>query len=961
MAPTPSTPNGSGASEGSPLTGLRRTALGLVLALLVMPEARAQELATPQPPGPAPAIVTAVEIRSDAPLDEDLDLESLIETELGKPLDREDIRHTLRNLQATGTASELEIYTQEDPEGEGVTVVVVFRAVIQVEEVLITGNLGLDRETLLPAVPQRKSEPLSEEQILRGVYALEELYEENGYFQSRALVVPRIDEARRRAVITYEVDSGPRATVGTIAFDKPVDPFEPAALVRQLRVKPGEPYNRRLAREDAERLQDWLVRQRHGTARVDPPREEIDPETNTVKLTYPIEIGPRITFVVVGADEKVLRRKKLLPFLDEAGYDEALVLQSVARLKSYFQGEGHYDVRIETDEKRTNGELVLTFRIEPGPEYTLRQISFEGNEELPEGELREILQTSERSLLRPGSGRLVQAELDEDLKTLRSYYALRGFAQAEVGPAQVEKAGEYLVLAIPIREGPRQRVVRLEFQGVESLDAGNLRRTLPLKEGEGFHPVLLENTLEQIRAQYEAQGYVQAQVSARQDWNPDHTLVDVMIDVLEGPRQVVDRIVVRGTRRTQSGVVRRTLDLDPGEPVSRIKLLETERNLYNLGIFSRVDVELIRSELDATDRDVLVRVEEGRPRTLTYGLGWDSEEQLRGLVGFTDNNILGRAYSLRTDLRWSQNGDQRFRFIFNQPYLFELPVSLTTTLFYQTETQSNRPFEASRGGRVEAARAFTDRRVSLGLEHRVVDLDLDPAAAANTLEQVDMSYRITDLVPSFFWDRRNDPITPSRGWSSLVQLQYAFPSDLTDVELLKAFVQQTQYFDLGRPGVVALSLRAGGIEPFSTLTPTEADPLAGFPSRDIPIGERFFAGGDTTHRAYGRDELGIREQTLLLNTPMNDYIPVGGNGMLLLNVEYRFPIAGDFGGAVFFDSGNVWPDWRAMDPGEVKNGVGLGARYLSPLGPIRAGVGWKLDRERGESGYELFFNIGNPF
>lgn len=839
--------------------------------------------------------------------------------------------------------------------------VVVFRAVVQVEEVRVTGTLGLDREALRRAVPQRKSEPLSEEAILRGVYAIQELYEDNGYFRARVRAVPQIDPARRQAVITYEVDSGPRATLGTLAFDKPVTPFEPAALVRQLRVKPGEPYSRRLAREDAERLQDWLVRQRHGAARVDAPREEIDTETNTVKLTYPIEIGPRITLVVVGAEEKVLRRKNLLPFLGEAGYDEALVLQSVSRLKSYFQGEGHYDVKIETDEKRTNGDLVLTFRIEPGPEYTLREIALEGNEEVSGNDLRQVLQTSERSLLRPGSGRLVQSVLDEDVDSLRSYYALLGFTQAEVGPAQVEKAGQDLVLAIPIREGPRQRVVRLEFQGVESLDAGGLRRTLPLKEGGGFHPVLLENTLDQIRAQYAAQGYAQAQVSARQDWNPDHTLVDVMIEVLEGPRQVVDRIIVRGIERTKSEVVRRTLDLDPGEPISGVKLLETERNLYRLGIFSRVDVELIRGDLGATGRDVLVRVEEGRPRTLTYGLGWDSEEQFRGLVGFTDNNVLGRAYSLRSDLRWSQNGDQRFRLIFNQPYLFEQPVSLTSTLFYQTETRSNRPFEATRGARVEAARIFTDRRVSLGIEHRVVDLDLDSAAAANTIELVDQQYRITDLVPSFFWDRRDDPIIPTRGWSSLVQLQYAFPSGLTDTELLKVFVQQTQYFDLGRQGVVAVSLRAGGIEPFSTLTPSPEDPLAGFRSRDVPIGERFFAGGDTTHRAYGRDDLGIREQSLLLNTAMDEYIPVGGNGLLLLNLEYRFPIVGDFGGTVFFDTGNVWPDWRSMDLGETKHGAGLGARYLSPLGPIRVGIGWKLDREPGETAYELFFNIGNPF
>jgi outer membrane protein insertion porin family len=963
---------------------MRKAALWLVVALVfslgtAFPwgAARAQAPVDPAPaaepaveeaPPPGP-IVTAVEIRSDAPLDEALEIDSLIETAVGEPLDEEEVRHTLRNLQATGIASEIELYTRDDPAGGGVVVVIVFRAVVQVEGVRIAGRLGLDRDILRQAIPQAESEPLSEERVLQGVYAIQDLYQGSGYFQGTARVAVQTDEARRRAVVTYTVDSGPRATVRTIAFDKPVTPFAPATLVQQLRLKPGSFYSARQARDDADRLHDWLVRQRHGASRVDSPTLERDPESNTVKLTFPIEIGPRISLVVVGADEKTLRRKGLLPFLGEAGYDEALVLQAAGRLKSYYQGEGYWDVRIETDEKRTEGELVLTFKIVPGPEYTLREIVLEGNEEVSDDSLRPVLGTSERSLLRPGSGRLVQAELDKDVENLRRYYALRGYSQAEVGPPLVEKQGQDLRLVLPIREGTRQRVVDLEIQGVEALDVDRLRRRLPLRSGEGFHPVLLENALDQIRADYATEGYTQAQVSARQDWNPDHTLVDVTIEALEGPRQVVDRVIVRGNQRTEGDVIRRTLDLDRGEPISEVKLLETERNLYRLGIFSRVDVELIRAELDTTERDVLIRVEEGKPRTLIYGLGWDSEDGPRGLIGFTDSNVGGRAYSLRTDLRWS-DPNKLFRFIFNQPYIFEYPVSLTSTLFYEEETPRDRPFrQATRyGARTEAVRVYGNRRLSAGFDYRTVELEgVDENVAANEIERRDQPYQVTSFVPSLFWDRRNDPINPIRGWSSLVQFQYAFPAFQTDTEFLKVFVQQTHYLNLGRQGVVAASLRVGGIQPYKSLSAQADNPLSAFPSRDIPLPERFFAGGDASHRAYSRDDLGIRGETLLLNAAKDGFVPVGGDGLLIFNLEYRFPVFGDFGGTLFFDSGNVWADWRSIDLGQVRNGVGLGVRYLSPIGPLRAGIGWKLDRERGGSGvpgeplYELFFNIGNPF
>ena len=911
-------------------------------------------------PGP---VVTEIEVRSDAPLAQSLDLENLIEIQVGQPLAAEHVRHTLRNLQASGSAAEIELYTRDDPARGGVVVVMVFHAVVQVEAVHIEGDLGLPRDDLRRVIPQREDEPLSEEKVLQGVYELQDLYQRSGYFQSTARVSVATDEARRRAVVTYHVSSGVRATVNTIAFDHPADPFAPADLVRELRLKPGSFYRRQTAREDADRLQAWLIRQQHSAARVDPPIEEYDRETNSVKLTYPIVVGPKISLVIVGADEKTLRRKGLLPFLGESGYDEALVLQAVNRLKSYYQEQGHYDVKIDTDEKRTNGELQLTFRIEPGPVYTLREIDLTGNEEVSDAELRQVMITSKRTLLRPGSGRLVQHELDEDIANLRRYYALHGYLKAEVGPPQVEKHDGDLRLVIPIKEGPRQRVVSLAFEGLENLDLGALKKNLPLKEGEGFHPVLLESTLDAIRAEYAARGYVQAQVSARQDWNPDHTLVDVAIQVLEGPRQVADRIVVRGNKRTEADVIRRSLDLKRGDPISDVKLLEVERNLYRLGIFSRVDVSLVPAELDTTDRDVLVRVEEGKPRTLVYGIGWDSIDKVRGLFGFNHANVAGRAYSLRTDLRWSQR-NSRFRFIFNQPYLGEFPVALTSTLFYEEEARrSDQPYDVTRyGARSEAVRVFGNRRVSLGLDYRSVKLqNIDPSVVSNEIERRNQPYRITSLVPTFFWDRRDDPISTTRGWSTLLQLQYAFPAFETDTEFLKLFVQQSQFFDLGHQNVLAASVRFGGIEPFKSLAALPNDPLRAFPSRNIPIPERFVAGGDATHRAYGYRELGIRGETLLPSSSGKGFVPVGGDGLFLFNLEYRFPLFGDFGGTVFFDTGNVWADWRSINFNQLKNGVGLGGRYLSPLGPIRAGVGWKLDREPGEPGYELFVNIGNTF
>ena len=108
--------------------------------------------------------------------------------------------------------------------------------------------------------------------------------------------------------------------------------------------------------------------------------------------------------------------------------------------------------------------------------------------------------------------------------------------------------------------------------------------------------------------------------------------------------------------------------------------------------------------------------------------------------------------------------------------------------------------------------------------------------------------------------------------------------------------------------------------------------------------------GYITYRALKREK-GGRERL----------VPVGGTGLALVNLDYRFPIAGALGGVAFIDVGNVWADWRDIDPGQAKVGAGVGIRYLSPLGPLRFEIGWKLDREPEEDSWVATFSVGNPF
>lgn len=934
----------------------------------------------------AAAPLREIEIRSDASPAQLEQVRDLVVLELGAPLSNEAVRRTLANLYATGVAKEVELSVRRRDDGLVATLVIWGNSIV--EDVRLSGELGLKRSQLAAVAVSGKGKPLVEERVLKTVFALQDLYRAQGYFEPKVKVaIDYLDTEQRRAILTYRLESGQRALFGEVEFDGEISPFTPNDLRKWLDLPSGTPYRRRVVDEAAERLRRKLLSLDYRRARVEAQPQLYDDTTRQMKVAFRVDVGPQLEVLLIGGDRKNLEEKGLLPFLGEQGYDDALVRQSIQRLRTYFQERGFYDVDVTSRTEEREGSELLVLTIELGSVRTLESVRFEGNSQISSEELSRRITTVERKTLSPGSGKLVTEVLDADLRNLRAFYALQGFPDARVGPVRIDRLEDQLSLVIPIVEGRRQTVSMMSFEGFSALtpasaagkSASMLEELLAnsglLWAGGPFHPSRLDDSLRLLRLRYEELGYQNAQVSAETAWEEPTGddaagTVALRFRALEGWPTVVDRIILRGNLRTRAEVVRRAAGIATGDPISQSRLLEAQRKLYRLGAFSSATVKLAPSEAAGRTRDIVVDLEEGKSRRVQYGFGYDSEDGLRGLLGLSHANLFGRGFTLGTNLRYSER-DQRARLTLFQPYLgrYELPV--TYSLFYIDERRPS--FDVTRlGARVEAYHELAVRerggsdhagkdRIGLVFDYRRVrpELRIDPREPTPELERQDQAVRIASLIPNAFFDRRNDLLDPTRGWSSFLQLQAAFPFLSTTEEFFKVSLQQTHYLEVGaraRYGVLAGSVRLGGIEPRSSTGGSQEL----LPNQRVSIAERFFAGGSTSHRAYGLDELGIAGSTLL-EDDAGKFRPVGGNGLVLINLDYRFPIFGGFGGVVFADAGNVWADWRDLDPGELELGLGAGVRYLSPVGPLRLEIGWKADPDDSEDRYRIFLSVGNPF
>jgi outer membrane protein insertion porin family len=671
-----------------------------------------------------------------------------------------------------------------------------------------------------------------------------------------------------------------------------------------------------------------------------------------VTLEIEVDAGPRYELELVTTPEFEKKARNAIPDPAEEDLHPAQTAALAERIRERLQKEGYLLAQVAAELDTSGTVPMLRVEVEPGSTRKVSELRFQNSDSLGD----ELLAVAVN--VRPGSvtgfwGRTTtDSSLEEDRLAVEEVYRSYGFVEASVGEVIMIPEGEDKVaIVFPIVEGRRWYLVDLRVEGLPVEAAARLEeRPIDLIEASPWNPRQVESSRRQLETLLADTGYPEGRVEAEVDTSVPQE-ARVVLRAYPGAFVQIGKVVIAGLTRTRESVVLRIIrraGIETGQPFARDRMMDAQRRLHELGLFRRVELVPMPGQERRTERGLVVALEEGRQRSYLVGVGWNETDRFRLTLGWSHLNLFGGAHAFTAETRFSSR-EQRYQIGLREPRVPKLDVPAYMVIYRTFEDFRERGYNQRRrglwidvGDRLE--RPF---RKWLRYEYQIVLPELT-AERPPELEPEDQEARIASITPTLEWDYRNSPLVPTSGTFSSVSLEWAFPAFAADSEFLKLQTRFTLYREIGK-GVGAVGARFGAIEPLGGDT---GDPK----NLQVPISTRFFAGGSSSHRAFKTDFLGVPDQTLDENGN-----PIGGNALLLMNLEYQYPVSSIFSVVLFLDVGNVWEAPSRIKLDQLRYGLGTGIRLDTPAGPLRAEYGFKLDREPDESTGRFFLSFGIPF
>ena len=968
----------------------------------------------------------------------------------GQPLDPEKVRQSMRRLFSSGRYRNISVSGIRN--GNSVVLTFTGPARYYIGRVEINGIKEERLSSLLEYTTNlNPGTAFTTSAVTAATELVKQTLAQNGYYQPVIAVKTTPDDPNQQMNVTYTINIGPQARIGEVS----VEGDDPGITVKEFRkkgkLKAGTKVNRETTSDALTKLRALYQKKDRLEAAVSLQKSTYDTPKKRLDYNFRANQGPVVKVSIEGAKVSKSRLHLLVPVFEEGTIDNDLLNEGAHNISEFLKQQGYFDtvVTYRLIGAGTSSEQVI-YSVDRGVKHKVIEVTLKGNKYFETDLLRERMRVQKAdAYLR--SGRYSPALLAGDTSSIQALYRANGFNDTTITPGvqDIDNApdGKPLKLAqirvvLTISEGAQQKFGNITLVGVDPSRQPAVQSLLNSQAGQPFSLISLSGDRDAVLGYYLSNGFDQVRSEVVQTKSStDPTRTDVAINLVEGHQVFIDHVIISGDRRTKPAYVQDTLQVHAGDPLDQSALLDTQRRLYNLALFNEVNAAVQNPTGDALRKNVLVQLTEARRWDVTYGFGFEAQtgQPSTGTISPASAILLG----LDPSTVYSQNGkagvsprvsldvsrinlygtdksltlhttygllEKVATVSFVNPHLLGNPLLTATLSGGYSNVQNITTFQAST---LQADFRVTQkfRRTDIFIydfQYRRVSVNPDSLqVSANLIPLLSQPVRVGGPGVTWFHDTRNPgPLDANKGSYTSVSEFLASSKFGSQTDFNRVDVTNSSYYSFGkRKYVLARNTRIGYEKVFGTNPNVNNASCAGVllttnASCDaVPLPERLYAGGATSHRGFAINGAGPRD--------LQTGFPVGGTAVLINSTELRLPsptlpVVGDSVGFVLFhDMGNVFQNASEMFPSIKRfkqpneetcsvvtnptgtcdfnyfsHALGLGARYKTPVGPIRVDLSYNLNPPKypviydfnGSKPYEgqashfnFFFSIGQSF
>jgi outer membrane protein insertion porin family len=860
----------------------------------------------------------------------------------GDPFSAVRVAESLAALKACGSFRRIDADTRENQHGITLTYAVTpFRLV---KEIIIKGKYPLFENKILNAMTIYPGDAYEPAVAAAQAELVADLYRKEGFIDPDVVIGVWEDPDDGNYILFVTIDKGAYYSLGRIvfkgnrSFDDSVLKWRMKSWRKAIFGRAMGRFKQRLHKKDMESIEKFYRKQQFFDARV-AHKLSGRPGAGMMDVEITVDEGPRYDILFKGNQYRsdYALRKQLV--LKETGNRGGVGLRkSIKNIKAFYRKNGFPETRIDVLREETVDEQgrkrIVHLVIDEGPRLIVSRLDIAGNTAYSERKLKRQFLTRSPGFLHEGA--YVDEILEEDLLMIQNLYQRKGYLHPEMAVEKaavpIEENVDHVAIDLRIEEGTRTIVSTVEFEGLAALPVNTVLEKIEMKPGRPFRRYALRNDEKTIAQAISEKGRPYVIVESDTLFSEDKSMVQVIYKVDEGPLVTMGRTHYHGNFRTKKRILDREIEMKPGEPFSLQKMYVGQQNIRAMNIFRSVQFKPVGLG-DRRDKiHLFAKIDEEPPYYFQASAGYESVKGFYAGSKLGDHNFWGLNKDLSLEAEVSQTGYWAESRLF-EPRFWGTRISSDLGVFLEWKEPFNQTFATRKyGADLYFSRKLTNSITgSLGFRfERRRQLNQDDSIDVE--DDFDDPRSVFTTSPSIGYDSRDSFIRPREGIFSFlaVDLSKGIENSFDDFYKYR--------FELRGFTTPYKRLTFAGRGSFGDINPYGAEGV-------VPQDQLFYLGGTASVRGFDNN-------LFLYDSEKN---PVGGERAAVGSVEARVDLGRNFELSVFYDIGYLDDTSGREVTDNVRDSVGTGLRYVTPIGAIGVLYGHKLDPRPEESRGRMAF------